>query len=287
VERLDKVRHFFDKTMRGLEIGPSFNPIAPKGEGWNVETIDHATREELIEKYRPHDVDVSKIEPVDWVWKGQPLDELVGAERRGTYDFFIASHVIEHYPDLLGFFKNVESLLRVGGVLSLVIPDKRHCFDFLKPLTLTGAVLAANRHGLKLHSKRTAFEHVAYGSFRDGIGAWDERQVGELTFAHNLAQAATTFETHSEVGDAQYVDYHAWYFVPSSFLLVMEELRLLGETTFEIAKTFEGAGCEFYVTLRKSGRKSSEDLASPEVAARRLELMKQIMRELSQEPAFA
>ena len=42
VERLDKVRCLLDKQMRGLEIGPSFNPTAPKSEGWKVETIDHA-----------------------------------------------------------------------------------------------------------------------------------------------------------------------------------------------------------------------------------------------------
>jgi len=273
--------------MQGLEIGPSFNPIAPKSEGWNVETIDHASRERLIEIYSPHNVDVSKIEKVDWIWTGQPLDELVGIERRGTYDFFIASHVIEHFPDLLGFFQEVERLLRRGGILSLVIPDKRHCFDYFKPLTLTGAVLAAHRNDQKRHAKRTAFEHIAYGCHRGGTGAWDERQLGDLSFAHNLQQALDAFETHNETDGSDYVDYHAWQFVPSSFLLVLEELRLLGHTTFEVAETFDGAGCEFYVSLRKSGRISSEALATPEVGARRLELMKRVMSELSREPLLA
>jgi len=287
MERLDKIRFLLDKRMRGLEIGPSFNPIAPKSEGWDVETIDHATREELVEKYRPHNVDVAKIEPVDWVWGGQRLDELLGPQRLGTYDFFIASHVIEHYPDLLGLFKDVESLLRVGGIFSLAIPDKRHCFDYFKPLTLTGAVIAAHRAGLKRHSKRTAFEHVAYSCAREGSGAWDERQAGELTLHHNLEQALAIFETASEAADSPYHDFHAWQFVPSSFLLIIEELRLLRETTFEVARTFEGAGCEFYVSLRKSGRVSTESLASPESTARRLTLLKEMMRELSAEPAFA
>ncbi len=286
MERLDKVRCLLDRQMKGLEIGPSFNPIAPKAEGWKVETIDHATREQLVEKYRPLGVDVSKIEDVDWVWKGEPLDELLGSERRGTYDFFIASHVIEHYPDLLGFFKDVENLLHIGGILSLVIPDKRYCFDFFKPLTLTGAVLAAHQNGQTRHSKRTAFEYIAYSCLRDGSGAWDENQSGELSFAHNLEQARLTLATLSEGTDSDYVDFHAWHFVPSSFLLVVEELRLLGQKTFELAKSFEGAGCEFYISLRKSGRKSTEPLAGAEVTARRLELKKQAMRELTQVPAL-
>ncbi len=108
-----------------------------------------------------------------------------------------------------------------------------------------------------------------------------------MSFAHNLEQARLTLTTLNEGPDSDYVDFHAWHFVPSSFLLVMEELRLLGQTTFEVAKSFDGAGCEFYISLRKSGRTSSEALASAEVTARRLELMKQTMRELTQVPVLA
>ena len=61
---------------------------------------------------------------------------------------------------------------------------------------------------------------------------------------------------------------------------------MLGQTTFEVARTFAGVGCEFYVSLRKSGQTSTEALSSPDVTARRLELMKQTMRELSQVPAL-
>jgi len=286
MERNDKVRFLINRQMRGLEIGPSFNPVVPKREGWNVETIDHATREELVEKYIPHKVDVSQIEAVDWVWKGEALSTLLGAERCGTYDFFIASHVIEHYPDLLGFLKDVESLLRIGGVLSLAIPDKRYCFDFFKPLTLTGSVLSANRNGAKRHSNRTAFDYIAYSCLRDGAINWDERQLGELSFAHDLNQAFASFTALSANPDSEYVDFHAWHFVPASFMLMMEELRLLGETTFEVAQTFESAGCEFYISLRKSGRMAEDLPASPAATTRRLALMKQIMKELAEQPVF-
>jgi hypothetical protein len=44
----------------GLEIGPSFRPIAPKKDGFNVKILDHATAEELAAKYKTHGVDVSK-----------------------------------------------------------------------------------------------------------------------------------------------------------------------------------------------------------------------------------
>ena len=34
----------------GLEIGPSFRPIAPKKEGYKVKVIDHASEKELRKK---------------------------------------------------------------------------------------------------------------------------------------------------------------------------------------------------------------------------------------------
>jgi len=38
------------KNQKGLEIGPSFSPLAAKKDGFNVKILDHATAEELAEK---------------------------------------------------------------------------------------------------------------------------------------------------------------------------------------------------------------------------------------------
>jgi hypothetical protein len=61
------------------EVGASFNPIAPKHEGWNTKTIDVGTQSELIDKYRGHlpDTDIDRIEEVDFVWRDGPLSGAV------------------------------------------------------------------------------------------------------------------------------------------------------------------------------------------------------------------
>lgn len=261
--------------MRGLEIGPSHNPIAPKSEGWNVLIVDHATREDLIVKYHDHGVDLSKIEDVDYVWRGEPIDELVGPSGFGKFDYCIASHVIEHFPDLIGFLQSVESLLVVGGLLSLVVPDKRHCFDFFKPLTNTADLLEANALKRSTHSRRTVFEFVAYSAKRAGAITWDKRQLGELSFAHSLTQAKAMYESYNE--DEPYADFHRSYFVPSSFELVLLELRALGLTTLAVAHTYEAEGCEFYVTLEKTGTFLHPDDACER---RRLDLLRATTEEV-------
>jgi SAM-dependent methyltransferase len=281
MNRIEKIRFIFTKSMRGIEIGPSYNPIVPKSEGWMVETIDHGTREELIKKYRSHNVDIDKIEDVDWVWTGTPLDEMIGGNRWGTYDYVIASHVIEHTPDLLGFLKSIEHLLKDGGILSLAIPDKRYCFDFFKPITLTADILYANRKGAKRHTKKTAFEHIAYSCAQNGVTTWAPYQTGQLSFVHNLKQAFDIFQGANENEKSVYLDFHNWSFVPSSFLLIMEELYALDQTLFKVVKTFPTEGCEFFVLLRKCVKLPTEDRESIEL--RRLELMKQVMREIAEQ----
>jgi hypothetical protein len=102
------------RDARILEIGPSFNPIAPKSEGWNSVSIDHLTREDLVAKYTGHPgVDVGRIEPVDFVWTSGILSDAVPPEQHGSFDAFLASHVIEHMPDLVAFLDAAATLLSV------------------------------------------------------------------------------------------------------------------------------------------------------------------------------
>ncbi len=278
VTRDEIVRYFLRREDLGLEIGAGFNPAVPKADGWNVETIDHLSREDLVEKYRPHGVDVSKIEDVDYVWHGEPLDELVGPQRRGTYKYVVASHVIEHIPNLVGFFGAVERLLDADGVLSLVIPDKRHCFDFFRPLTSTGDLLEAHATGRSRHTRRVAFDALAYATQRSGSIAWDASQTGNLELAHDFAAATSVLELFRDDG-TDYHDFHHWTFVPSSFELVITELRAMGLLQLDVARTFPGAGCEFYIALRKT---NAPPLAGAELQARRFELLRAAAQESRQ-----
>lgn len=100
--REDMVFKLLDKKGLGLEIGPSHNPIAPKKKGFNVHILDHATADQLRMKYKGHEiygVKLENIEEVDFVWHGEPFQKLIG--KTGCYDWIIASHVIEHIPDLI------------------------------------------------------------------------------------------------------------------------------------------------------------------------------------------
>jgi 2-polyprenyl-3-methyl-5-hydroxy-6-metoxy-1,4-benzoquinol methylase len=146
------LRHV-DKTGRGIEIGPSHSPVAPKSEGYRVDIIDHMDRDGLIAKYREHNLRLENIEEVDFVWRGESYADLTG--KTGHYDWIIASHLIEHTTDLIGFLNHCDEVLRDDGVISLAVPDKRYCFDRFRPITGLARLIDGHQNPGARHSPGT------------------------------------------------------------------------------------------------------------------------------------
>lgn len=263
---------------RILELGPSFNPIAPKADGWNSFSIDHLTREGLVAKYKGHPgVDLSRIEPVDFVWTSGSLSAAVPSEQHGSFDAFLASHVIEHTPDLIAFLDAAGTLLKPDGLVVLAIPDKRYCFDYFQPLTTTGQLLEAHAHRRSRHTPRLAFDYFAYTVSNGNAIAWAQHPSQEVRFVYGLEGAGRLFRTIDS--DPDYVDLHAWRFVPSSFELLMLELARLGETDWRVERITPTEGCEFHVWLRRGGGAFAASLSVEELDARRMELLKRTLVE--------
>jgi GT2 family glycosyltransferase/2-polyprenyl-3-methyl-5-hydroxy-6-metoxy-1,4-benzoquinol methylase len=263
---------------RIIEIGPSYSPIAPKAAGWDVHTVDHLTREGLVAKYTGHPgVDVNCIEEVDYVWSDGPLSDAVPSALHGTFDAIIASHLIEHSPDLVAFLDSAASLLKPEGVVVLVVPDKRYCFDYFQPLTTTGQVIEAHAERRSRHSQRVAFDHVAYAVENGGVGAWGQHPSRGLRLVHPIEQARELFASMRTPRD--YVDLHAWRFSPASFELLLLELARLDETDWRVNRITEAAGCEFFAWLRRGGKATAAALSDEALAARRLALLKRTLLE--------
>lgn len=53
----------------------------------------------------------------------------------GTLDYLCSSHVLEHLPDPIAALLEWHRVLRPGGWLFLVVPDKRYTFDVSRPVT--------------------------------------------------------------------------------------------------------------------------------------------------------
>ncbi len=240
---------------RIIEIGPSFSPIAAKADGWDTRTLDHLTREGLVAKYTGHPgVNVDRIEDVDYVWTGGLLSDAVPPAMHGTFDAFVASHVIEHTPDLIAFLGSAATLLKPDGIVVLAIPDKRYCFDYFQPLTTTGQLIDAHVEQQSRHSRRLIFDHFAYAVAHGDTVAWGQHPCGSLRFLHPFKQAHELASASGPASD--YVDVHAWRFSPASFQLLLLELARIGETDWRVEHATEINGMRV-LRLAASRRTSS------------------------------
>lgn len=266
--RSAKILKHIQRDAWGVEIGPSYGPLAPKREGYRVHVIDHLNREQLIEKYRAHGISVEKIEEVDFVWHGEPYAQLTGHTKH--YQWIIGSHLVEHTPDLIGFLKNCAAILKDDGVLSLAVPDARYCFDHFRPLTSLGSVIDAHLGGRVMQTPGTVCDSKLNAVSRKGRIAWSAGTTGAYGFVHNLEEVRTLLK--QSLAQTEYIDTHAWCFTPTSFRLLMHDLHELGFSPFRELSFFPTDGCEFYMTL---------GLQSDQPKPDRLALLQTIRRELN------
>ncbi len=280
--RNEKILSHITRPMKILEIGPGYSPVLTRSDDWNVYSLDHCTADELRLKYAGLDnVDTSRIQEVDFVWKEGPFDTAIPAKELGTFDACIGSHVIEHMPDLVSFFQAAGRLLKPTGVISLIVPDKRFCFDFFQPITMTGDVLDAYRTKRNHHTRIAEFNAAAYMVRAGGSIAWGQHPTEPLTFYDADLLSASQRFVRDDVTQ-EYRDVHGWYFTPSSFRLIMLELAWMNYIDFREIAWYGTAHCEFFITLGRGRPK----LRREEVDSLRMDLLTNILLEYREQAEF-
>lgn len=245
MNRFDYMTKGLNLEGLGLEIGPSHDPLVPKSSGRNVEILDHMDQPGLIEKYKTHGVDTSRIEPVDYIWTGGSLTDCIG--KSAHYDWIAASHVIEHTPDMIAFISECCALLKPDGVLALAVPDRRFTFDYFRWPSSTGDVLQAHLDKRVRHTTGQIYDAAANAAFKNSAIAWSKGEPGEVvllrpTLEHAMSRVRESLDTD------QYMDAHGWVFTPSSFRLIISDLNALGHIRVDETMFAESSGCEFYAS---------------------------------------
>jgi SAM-dependent methyltransferase len=233
-----------DASGEGLDTGPCHNGIATKREGFRVKILDHMDQDGLRRKYQGHPgVDVSRIEAVDFIWNGEAYSEVVGEAK---FDWIIASHVIEHVPDLVRFLGECRGLLRSKGRLYLVVPDCRRVFDRGRFPSGSGEVVDAHLRVDVRPTPGAVAEHHLRAVTKGGRLAWAWWWPGAYARIHTTAEVVDAFTAARE---GQYKDIHVWRFTPDSFRALLDDLRRLGYLKMDIVGEIVASGSEFSVCL--------------------------------------
>jgi hypothetical protein len=280
-DRLEILRFGPTKTHRIIEIGPCHNPIFPKRDGWSAHSIDHTNQAGLREKYRGDpSVNPDLIEAVDFVWTEGSLSTAVPPDQHGTFDVFVASHVIEHTPDLVAFLSAAEALVKLDGRVVLAIPDKRVCFDYYRPISTIGDVVEASHQNRTRHSKKTLWDHFFHLAVKNGQPGWVRTNQDQLELIFQFGNAADFGKKSESEG---YVDAHNWVFVPASFELIIFCLARLGLTDWQIERSEIAEGTEFFVWLKRGGKAAISSKTEEEFSQLRHRLLEMMMLQLDEQ----
>jgi SAM-dependent methyltransferase len=234
-------------SSKGLELGPLAKPIVRREMG-DIRYLDHVDTDALRARYAAHDgFDVDAIVPIDYVSTNGSIHEAVSADV--PFDYVIASHVIEHVPDLIGWLRDIRSVLRDDGVLSLALPDHRRCFDALRSPTVTADIVDAHLTKPAIPTPRQVFDHYSSAVAWHGFISWEEEPpFAELVPVHSETEALDN--AAAAAANAEYLDVHCWVFTPSSFRRLVAALLRLQLIPFSLERCSDTVGGEFFATLR-------------------------------------
>jgi SAM-dependent methyltransferase len=252
--RDERVRRNLDLSCgAGLEIGPLFSPLVMRGEA-NVRYVDIQSAADLREHSKGDPtVKLDEIVDADYVLiqdDGSVLSVSEAAAAGAPFDWILASHVIEHIPDLVAWFRDLSSIMSPGARLSLVIPDRRYCFDALRPPTTVGDILLAYDNRDTRPSTRAVFDYFSSVVTVSTVGLWEGVVPDSSALIYTIDQSAEMLERSRA---CEYMDSHVWLFSPAEFvdqLSILSQLGLLDFALVDIIPTAVGE-LEYFVTLER------------------------------------
>lgn len=138
--------------------------------------------------------------------------------RDHALDYVIASHVLEHIANPVAALAECHRVLRPGGILYLVVPDRRLTWEHRRPLTPVAHLL---------------------DDFRAGTTACDATHIDEFVFGADWARyepatppeeaparaAALARGMHEAVARGEDINIHFHTFEPASLRELLETLR--------------------------------------------------------------
>jgi hypothetical protein len=254
VNRQSKLLQGIDLSRaEGLEFGPLSRPILRRPAA-RVAYVDHVGTVALRQKYRADPkVAVSDIVDVDVVWSTGALRGAIEQAFPGTrrwFDYVIASHVIEHVPDVIWWLAEIRSVMSSGAALRLIIPDRRFTMDIARRETGMADMLSAYLAQARRPQAREILDFYCQFQRVDAARAWAGQHVSYSQYP--IGQAATALELAQSAIDGAYHDVHCSVFTPRSFLMLMHDLARLGMIWFSFAKIHATARNEldFFVHLQ-------------------------------------
>ncbi|GMO35507.1 MAG: hypothetical protein Ta2B_15570 [Termitinemataceae bacterium] len=229
-------------TKRILEIGPLHCPNIKKAPGVNVFYADIRSTDD-VKKFFYADTHVpnDQIVDIDYVIGEKYSESLANAEK---FDYVIATHVLEHIPQLILFFQDIGKILNAKGKLCLAIPDKRYCFDHFRYPTSFAECYDVYTRKINNLPFRVLDFCINY-TINDADYWWNNRSnFDHMRDMDQFSGGGGAKENYIKALNGEYIDVHFSVFTPETFLTLLYNMicfNLLPFKCIEFYSTDVGA----------------------------------------------
>lgn len=269
------------KGARGIELGPYFSPLAAKRDGYNCLYLDVFDTETLKRRAAADPFltpeQAARVEAVDLVGDAMRIDDLCrDAGETEPFDYIISANNFEHLPNPIKFLQACGRVLKQGGFLSIVVPDKSGCLDFYRPRTSLTAWIEAFLEERARPTHAQIFEQVSLIA----RGAAEDASATSFSFVAepNLRAAFDDWTRKRLENDETYFDVHCSAFTPNSFRLLLTDAYFLGLSPFIVDEVIDDkVQGGFYAHLRLDSYKTFSEQETAAHYANRQKILEQII----------
>ncbi len=206
----------------GIEIGALHNSM-PISKNAKTKFVDRLSYEDYLIQYP--ELKGKKLIKPDIVSDAETLNSI----ENNSFDYIIASHVLEHFENPILAIKNFYRVLKSGGIAYIIVPDKNFCFDKNRELTKLDDIISDYENG----GKNSRKEH-----YKD----W-------LINVENISDEAEILRKIDEMDKANFnIHFHVWD--NNSFLKFLVSIFEKYSINFEILH-YEFNYSEIIVILKK------------------------------------
>ena len=257
------IKKIIPKNKKILEFGPLNIPIADKNTFKNVKYADIKTTEEIKKMYSGNEylkntgiyVDIDTIVDIDYVVKKDYKTDI-----KEKFDIVILSHVIEHMPNILHFFEDVQNILNDDGLLIINYPDRRYCFDhYRQESTFVDAYLVYTNQ--MSNDKMIMDFYMNVVKENNPFVFWYETSISSKMNDKEKDEILKNLDKKNK--DGKFEDIHYWPFSDYGFLKFLDDARRFKLMNFKIEEFIETQeNTQEFLTIFKKCKFKNDNLRS-------------------------
>lgn len=222
----------------GLEVAPYFNAMVERPEH-DVFYVDCIDNDEIQRKAAENPGSVGRDIPwIDAVWvPGKRLTDCVNGRR---FAYAVASHVMEHVPNPLGWLHEILECVEVGGRVAIVLPMRTKTMDYYRQNTTFGQVVGWSIEKPTRPTPSQVMDFLSQTFFHQGEpvvdGLMPPFEKAPRHYSDSMALGYADFVWTRQ----HYLDVHCTTWTPESFTEIFGRLRDVGLLDCDIIGPFAG-----------------------------------------------